>query len=77
MKPIRTREQLIEKAIQLAPTKACASALKRGEWCCAFDSPLRKEDGFGWLISVYGRDKIWKLEILADLENQKWVARYA
>lgn len=66
IKPIRCEEDAVELAVRCAPSAACASALRRGNFSC-------KQDNEGvWYLDVQGRVRTWGIKLMPCDKKQTY-----
>jgi hypothetical protein len=77
MRPIRTREELIDFAARRAPSAACATALKDMEGALVLGAHDPAVAGLpGWIIKVTSQHgRVWILAVGMDADNQEYVCR--
>jgi hypothetical protein len=69
-KPPHSKADLIDLAIVVAPTRACATALREESAEVLGKLP---SGNVGWVLRVKNK---WLLQVKADLESQRWEGLY-
>lgn len=76
LRPLRTRNELMELAIRFATSKACETAIKEDR-CLNLGGFNFKPDLYGWIVRVIGKyGSVWNIAIIADAVGDRYRGRF-